>query len=77
MLRERLLHESWSAIENHWVWIRGSEQKAFTLELRLYSGAELADQFTEAGFSGVKLYGSFAGTPYDQKAERLVAVATK
>ena len=30
-----------------------------------------------AGFAAVQLYGSLAGTPYDQTAQRLVAVAIK
>ena len=77
LLEERIVQEGWSVIENHWMWIRGPEQKVFTWSIRLYSGAELAGLLSEAGFSAVQLYGSLAGTPYDQTAQRLVAVATK
>ena len=52
-------------------------QEGFTFGIRLYSGAELMALLSAAGFSTVQLYGSLAGTPYDQTAERLVAVATK
>jgi SAM-dependent methyltransferase len=77
LLEERLVREGWRVIENHWTWMRGPEQKVFTWKIRLYSGAELVDLLSKAGFSVVQLYGSLAGTPYDQTAQRLVAVATK
>ncbi|MGO9605884.1 MAG: hypothetical protein ACLQAT_21265 [Candidatus Binataceae bacterium] len=45
--------------------------------IRLYSGAELIALMKQAGFGRVETYGSLAATPYDNRAERLVAVATK
>jgi len=77
LLEERIVREGWSVIENHWIWMRGPEQKVYTWTIRLYSGAELTGLLSNAGFSVVQLYGSLAGTPYDQTAQRLVAVATK
>ncbi len=77
LLEERIVREGWGWIENHWIWIHGAEQQVFTFGLRLYSGAELTSLLCAAGFSAVHLYGSLAGTPYDQTAQRLVAVATK
>ena len=77
LLEERIVHDGWSAIENHWIWMRGSEQKEFAWTIRIYSGAELRGLLLEAGFSAVKLYGSLAGTPYDQDAQQLVVVAAK
>ena len=77
LLEERIVREGWSVIENHWMWMRGPEQKVFTWSIRLYSGAELRGLLSAAGFSVVQLYGSLAGTPYDHTAQRLVAVATK
>ena len=77
LLEERIVREGWSWIENHWIWLRGPEQKVFTFGIRLYSGAELTGLLSEAGFSAVQLYGSLAGTPYDHTAQQLVAVATK
>jgi hypothetical protein len=49
----------------------------FTLSLRLYSGKELADLLRSVGFAEIFLYGALSGIPYDQNAERLVAVARK
>jgi SAM-dependent methyltransferase len=77
LLEERAVQEGWSVIENRWIWLRGPEQKVFTWRIRLYSGAELTGLLGEAGFAAVQLYGSLAGTPYDQTAQRLVAVAIK
>jgi len=77
LLLERIVREGWRWVENHWIWSHGPEQQVFTLGLRLYSGAELADLLAEAGFSAVQLYGSLAGTPYDHTMQRLVAVATE
>ncbi len=77
LLEERAVQDGWNSIENHWIWIRGSEQKAFAWTIRIYSGAELSALLLEAGFSSVQLYGSLGGTPYDQDAERLVVVATR
>src|SRR5215471_15709533 len=77
LLEELIVRGGWRWLEHHWIWIRGAEQQDFTFGIRLYSGAELTTLLAEAGFSGVQLYGSLAGTPYDQTAQRLVTVATK
>jgi len=48
-----------------------------TISIRLYSGVELTALLERAGFSVVQLYGNLAGEPYNDSAERLIAVATK
>ena len=77
MLEERRLLDGWKRIESKWTWIRGDERRESTLTLRLYSGAELEKTLLEAGFAKVELYGRLKGSPYDQTAERLIAVATR
>ncbi|MGH8055970.1 MAG: hypothetical protein ACREOH_01845 [Candidatus Entotheonellia bacterium] len=77
LLEERTVQDGWRAIETHWIWIRVPERQVFTWRIRLYSGEELTGLLSEAGFSAVRLYGSLAETPYDQTAQRLVAVANK
>jgi SAM-dependent methyltransferase len=77
VLEERRLLDGWKRIENRWTWIRGIERRVSTLILRLYSGAELESLLRSAGFREVSLYGSLSATPYDQNAQRLIAVATK
>ena len=77
VLEERRVLDGWKRLENRWTWIRGNERRVSTLVLRVYSGAELESLLRTVGFREVGLYGSLAATPYDQNAERLVAVASK
>ena len=77
VLEERRLLDGWKRIESKWTLIRGDERRESTLTLRLYSGAELESVLLEAGFAKVELYGRLKGTPYDETAERLIAVATR
>jgi len=77
VIEERRVLEGWSKIESRWIHIRGNERKESTLEVRPYSGVELSAMLKEAGFREVATFGSLGGTPYDHKAERLVAVAMK
>jgi len=77
MLEERRLLDGWKRIESKWTLIRGDERRESTLTLRLYSGAELESVLLAAGFAKVELYGGLKGTPYDETAERLIAIATR
>ena len=65
-------------MENVWTLITpDGRARTFRFEHNLYSGRELKDRLLASGFREVRLYGSLAGTPYDQNAERLVAVARR
>jgi SAM-dependent methyltransferase len=77
VLEERHLFDGWKRLESKWTMIRGTERYESSVILRLYSGAELESLLHRAGFSRVELYGKLSGVPYDQNAERLIAVATK
>nr|ABQ11273.1 putative methyltransferase [uncultured bacterium] len=77
VLEERRVLDGWKRLESRWTRIYGSERRSSTLLVRLYSGAELESLLREVGFREVDLYGSLSATPYDQNAERLVAVASK
>jgi SAM-dependent methyltransferase len=77
VLEERRVLDGWKRLENRWTWIRGKERRVSTLVLRVYSGGELERLMREVGFREVSLYGSLSATPYDQNAQRLVAVASK
>jgi SAM-dependent methyltransferase len=77
VLEERRVLDGWKRLENRWTWIRGVERRVSTLVLRVYSGAELESLLRSVGFREVGLYGSLSATPYDQNAQRLVAVARK
>jgi SAM-dependent methyltransferase len=67
----------WTHIEAEWVLVDGSQASTFRLRHWLYSGQEIRDLLTSAGFRDVALYGSFDGVPYNPQAARLVAVAQK
>jgi len=77
VLEERRVLDGWKRLENRWILIRGNERRESMLSLRLYSGAELESLLRAVGFREVSLYGSLSAMPYDQKAERLIAVASK
>jgi hypothetical protein len=51
--------------------------RRYQFDLNLYSGYELDEALRIAGFSAAQLFGSFAGTPFDGTASRLVAVARR
>lgn len=76
-LEERKLSNNWSWITNRWIKIEGNRRREYTVTHRLYSGIELVNILKSIGFSDIKLHGSLSGIPYDNNAERLVAVATK
>ena len=46
----------------------------FHLRHWLYSGWEMCELLTEAGFASVQLYGNLDGVPYGPEAQRLIAV---
>ena len=76
-LEERKLNDNWSWISSRWIRIDGTDRREYTITHRLYSGVELSNLLKSIGFSDTKLHGSLSGIPYDNNAERLVAVATK
>ncbi|HYB90119.1 MAG TPA: methyltransferase domain-containing protein [Candidatus Binataceae bacterium] len=77
ILEEHHLRSGWDRIENRWILIKGDRREEFSFSHWLYSGAELAAMLRQAGFREVQLYGSLSRTPYDHRAERLVAVSVK
>jgi hypothetical protein len=64
-------------MENTWIRIRDGERKEYALGHRLYSAAELMDLAIQAGFESVVAHGALDGSPYDEKASRLIVVARK
>jgi hypothetical protein len=76
-LRETKVTQNWGWIESRWILVKGTSRQEFTVSHRIYSGTELSVLLHQCGFEPVRIFGSLEGTPYDQKAERLVAVVTK
>ncbi|HSQ60940.1 MAG TPA: methyltransferase domain-containing protein [Acidobacteriota bacterium] len=75
LFQRRRLLDDWTRIQNEWTLVRAGRAKTYRFHHTLYSGQELRDRLEAAGFTGVRLYGSLSGEPYDLKAVRLVAVA--
>jgi SAM-dependent methyltransferase len=77
--------DSWSGLQNRWILIdkgEGSRTKPGrrierTFTQRLYAASELRALLFEAGFAEVELYGDWDESPYNNMAERLIAVGRK
>ena len=77
-LEERELTDNWSRMINTWTILdRGGKRSEYRFTIRLYSARELMSAVESCGFREVKSYGSLAGDPYDEAAERLVVSAVK
>lgn len=69
--------QNWGWVQNEWIIIDESGTHTFNLGHRLYSAVELIGAVEKVGFRSVEVFGGLSGVPYDDKAERLVLVATK
>jgi SAM-dependent methyltransferase len=68
--------EDWARVKNEWSVIRdGHAVQTFEFYARVYSGQELKDALSSAGFRETKLYGALDGRVYGIDVKRLVAVA--
>lgn len=74
VLTEFSVVDSWAALRNRWITIRGADRFERSFDQRLYAGTELRALLLGAGFSSVDLYGDWNGSPYDQKARVLIAI---
>lgn len=77
IIDRREVCDDWSRIRMEWTLIKGDAVRVYTIDHTIYSGQELKDRFTAAGFADVKLYGSIEGAPYDREAERLIVVGSR
>ncbi len=76
---EYKIKDSWTQLENRWLFIPGEGGKVTEIKFthRIYSALELAELLSRCGFADVELYGDLGGSPYDEKAKRLIAVGRK
>lgn len=77
IIDRREVYDDWTRIRMEWTIIKGDAIRVYSIDHTVYSGQELKDRFTTAGFADVKLYGSMDGAPYDRQADRLIAVGRK
>jgi hypothetical protein len=64
-------------MNNRWTIIKGADRRELNFSHRVYSATELGAVLRQVGFRSVEFFGTLDGAPYDQDAERLVAVANK
>lgn len=77
VVQRRRIIADWSQMEMEWVFLLDGATRFLKTRHWLYSGSELKTLLASAGFSGVDLYGSFAGDAYGSEAESLIAVAVR
>jgi SAM-dependent methyltransferase len=77
-LQEKTVCDGWERLNTRWILIRdGKIVKESVVSSRIYSGSEMRRLLIAAGFSSVVLFGNLQGAPYDNYANRLIAVAAK
>lgn len=64
-------------LDRRWTVRRSGQTRCHEFSHRLYSGPDLSRLLGRAGFADVMLYGNLEGDPFDEEAERLVAVAAR
>ncbi len=77
LVQQHDIEDDWTRIRNRWSVLREGNVSTYTFVLTVYSGQELRDLMTRAGFAEVALFGAYDGAPYGLVSERLVAVARK
>ena len=78
LIQRHEIRSSWTRVRNEWILVRDDGRtKRYQFEHTIYSGQELADRLSLAGFSEIELYGNLDGDNYGTEAERLIAVARK
>lgn len=77
MLVEAKIIDNWSRVQNRWGYIKDNRYTETVFAHKLYSAWELGELLAKSGFNRTAFYGSLQGQPYDENAQRLIAVAYK
>ena len=77
VLTEYEAQDSWTMLKNRWILIGEGRRIEKTFTQRLYAASELRALLLDAGFASVELYGGWDESPYDNRAEKLIAVGRK
>lgn len=76
-LEERTLKHDGDFLESNWILVKGDEVKEHKFMYWLYSEDDIRHILKKAGFEDVNVYGDLERSEYDEKAERLIAIARK
>lgn len=74
LFEQHEVFDGWSRMRNDWTFIKDGKARTWRFHLTIYSGQELRDRMEQAGFTDVKLFGTFDGEEYGANAQRLIAV---
>lgn len=74
---ERSVESGWSWIEERWTLVDDEGRRDFRMAYRPYSGTELCRALRDSGFGSLRVLGDLAGAPYDDRARRLVVIASR
>jgi SAM-dependent methyltransferase len=69
--------DSWAGLWNRWTLLKDGERIEKEFTQRLYAASELRALLLDAGFSQAETYGGWDGSPYDERAEKLILVGRK
>ncbi|MFG2894569.1 class I SAM-dependent methyltransferase [Streptomyces sp. NPDC048248] len=69
--------DSWTRLRTDWTLVRDGVAREASITSFLYSAAELRALFEAVGFTDVRCYGDFDGSPYDNHAPRLIVRGTR
>jgi len=69
--------DSWTFFKNRWILLKDNKRVEKTFVQRLYSASELKNLMQKAGFSTIEIYGDWNEIPYNQHANKLIAVGRK
>ncbi|MCG8453561.1 MAG: class I SAM-dependent methyltransferase [Spirochaetales bacterium] len=78
ILLEYTAEAAWTRLRNHWKF-QDKEGKWHECDFtyRLFSALEMGQLLEEAGFASIEFFGALDGRPYNQDAQKLVALARK
>lgn len=74
---EYSINLNWTELETRWIFLKEGKETDAVFRHRIFSALELAQMLSGSGFTLVEFYGDYDGIPYNEKAQRLIAVATK
>ena len=78
LIQKHSIEHGWNRISNDWILIRDDAiEGRFRFTHWVYSAMELEAMLLEAGFDLVSVFGSMDGSPYDDSARELVALAVR
>ena len=77
LVQRHEIFDDWTRIRNEWILIKNGKAKTFKFHHTIYSGRELRELLSQAGFGRIRLFGDLDGNEYGPEARRLIAVARK